>query len=340
MAACLLVSTRAGAGGGGDAGTSPQPQPLAASRPLPRPALPLTLPILCAVLPLFFPPPRCDVDIRKDLYAGVVLTGGTAGFQALRDRLEKEVADLAPQVGGVAESAPVRAAGRHVLPPLWPSLTYPSQPFHSFVSALFAYCRWPRSRWCAPPTLWSGGTACGSAAPSWPRWAPSSRCTLRCAALCAVLVHSACAACGRGEGRSARGHGGPELGPAYAAAAPTPPDPHTRNLNTHSKHRCGCPRQSIASTEQGSSTKRRREAARATGGAWERLPRGEPQRHRTLAQTTGVGQRLCGPCSLRMPCLPSSPRTVLHGTGQCYCKTSPKLEREGQGAGGCEAHGT
>ena len=47
------------------------------------------------------PAPRCDVDIRKDLYAGVVLTGGTAGFAALRDRLEKEVADLAPQMAKV-----------------------------------------------------------------------------------------------------------------------------------------------------------------------------------------------------------------------------------------------
>ncbi len=53
------------------------------------------------------PPPgaRCDVDIRKDLYGGVVLTGGTAGFVALRDRLEKEVTDLAPQMAKVKASA-------------------------------------------------------------------------------------------------------------------------------------------------------------------------------------------------------------------------------------------
>lgn len=46
-------------------------------------------------------PRRCDVDIRKDLYGGIVLTGGTAGFVALRDRLEKEVTDLAPQMAKV-----------------------------------------------------------------------------------------------------------------------------------------------------------------------------------------------------------------------------------------------
>lgn len=47
------------------------------------------------------PVPRCDVDVRKDLYGNVVLTGGTAGFAGLRDRLEKELADLAPQMAKV-----------------------------------------------------------------------------------------------------------------------------------------------------------------------------------------------------------------------------------------------
>ncbi len=41
------------------------------------------------------------MDVRKDLYGGLVLTGGTAGFAALRDRLEKEVAELAPQMAKV-----------------------------------------------------------------------------------------------------------------------------------------------------------------------------------------------------------------------------------------------
>ncbi|KAL4856209.1 Actin-related protein 4 [Chlorella vulgaris] len=44
---------------------------------------------------------QCDVDVRKDLYGGLVLTGGTAGFAALRDRLEKEVSELAPQMAKV-----------------------------------------------------------------------------------------------------------------------------------------------------------------------------------------------------------------------------------------------
>lgn len=55
---------------------------------------------------------KCDVDIRKDLYGGVVLTGGTAGFAALRDRLEKEVADLAPQMAKVKVICPANSVER------------------------------------------------------------------------------------------------------------------------------------------------------------------------------------------------------------------------------------
>lgn len=55
---------------------------------------------------------KCDVDIRKDLYAGVILTGGTAGFATLRDRLEKEVADLAPQMAKVKVVCPANAVER------------------------------------------------------------------------------------------------------------------------------------------------------------------------------------------------------------------------------------
>lgn len=63
-------------------------------------------------LPL--PPSRCDVDVRKDLYNNVVLTGGTAGFAGLRERLEKELADLAPQMAKVkasGSSSPTAACG-------------------------------------------------------------------------------------------------------------------------------------------------------------------------------------------------------------------------------------
>jgi actin, other eukaryote len=39
----------------------------------------------------------CDVDIRKDIYKNVVLSGGTSMFPGLADRLQKELIPLAPE---------------------------------------------------------------------------------------------------------------------------------------------------------------------------------------------------------------------------------------------------
>lgn len=39
---------------------------------------------------------RCDVDIRKDLYANTVLSGGSTMFPGIADRIQKEMAALAP----------------------------------------------------------------------------------------------------------------------------------------------------------------------------------------------------------------------------------------------------
>ncbi|PRW20870.1 Actin-related 4 [Chlorella sorokiniana] len=55
---------------------------------------------------------KCDVDVRKDLYGNVVLTGGTAGFAGLRERLEKELADLAPQMAKVKVVCPTNTVER------------------------------------------------------------------------------------------------------------------------------------------------------------------------------------------------------------------------------------
>merc|ERR1712048_814867 len=40
---------------------------------------------------------KCDVDIRKDLYANTVLSGGTTMFTGIADRMEKEMKAEAPQ---------------------------------------------------------------------------------------------------------------------------------------------------------------------------------------------------------------------------------------------------
>merc|ERR1712046_570853 len=39
---------------------------------------------------------KCDVDIRKDLYANIVLSGGTTMFPGISERMSKEVTALAP----------------------------------------------------------------------------------------------------------------------------------------------------------------------------------------------------------------------------------------------------
>lgn len=44
---------------------------------------------------------KCDVDIRKDLYANTVLSGGTTMFPGIADRMQKEITALAPRYVGL-----------------------------------------------------------------------------------------------------------------------------------------------------------------------------------------------------------------------------------------------
>jgi len=39
---------------------------------------------------------KCDLDIRKDLYANVVMSGGTTMYPGIADRMQKEMTSLAP----------------------------------------------------------------------------------------------------------------------------------------------------------------------------------------------------------------------------------------------------
>ena len=39
---------------------------------------------------------KCDVDIRKDLYANIALSGGSTMFSGFSDRLQKEITQMAP----------------------------------------------------------------------------------------------------------------------------------------------------------------------------------------------------------------------------------------------------
>merc|ERR1719515_472264 len=49
---------------------------------------------------------KCDVDIRKDLYANVVLSGGTTMFLGIGERMTKELTALAPSTMKIKVVAP------------------------------------------------------------------------------------------------------------------------------------------------------------------------------------------------------------------------------------------
>jgi len=49
---------------------------------------------------------KCDVDIRKDLYANIVLSGGSTMYPGLQDRLTKEMTALAPPTMKIKVVAP------------------------------------------------------------------------------------------------------------------------------------------------------------------------------------------------------------------------------------------
>jgi len=49
---------------------------------------------------------KCDIDIRRDLYSNTVLSGGSTMFPGFADRIEKEVAALAPPTMKIKIIAP------------------------------------------------------------------------------------------------------------------------------------------------------------------------------------------------------------------------------------------
>ncbi|PNX54504.1 actin-101-like protein, partial [Trifolium pratense] len=49
---------------------------------------------------------KCDVDIRKDLYGNIVLSGGWTMFPGIADRMSKEITALAPSSMKIKVVAP------------------------------------------------------------------------------------------------------------------------------------------------------------------------------------------------------------------------------------------
>lgn len=49
---------------------------------------------------------KCDVDVRRELYKNIVLSGGTTMFPGIVERLSKEMSELAPPSIAVKVYAP------------------------------------------------------------------------------------------------------------------------------------------------------------------------------------------------------------------------------------------
>jgi len=49
---------------------------------------------------------KCDVDVRRDLYGNVVMSGGTTMYPGIADRLSKELTALAPSTMKIKVVAP------------------------------------------------------------------------------------------------------------------------------------------------------------------------------------------------------------------------------------------
>jgi len=49
---------------------------------------------------------KCDVDVRKELYNNIVMSGGTTMFNGIADRVNKEIVALAPSTMKIKVVAP------------------------------------------------------------------------------------------------------------------------------------------------------------------------------------------------------------------------------------------
>lgn len=62
---------------------------------------------------------KCDIDIRKDLYANNVMSGGTTMYPGIADRMQKEITALAPSTMKIKvrlEHEGPRCRSSHLLP--------------------------------------------------------------------------------------------------------------------------------------------------------------------------------------------------------------------------------
>jgi len=48
----------------------------------------------------------CDVDVRREMYANIILSGGTTMFEGIGERMNKEITALAPATMKIKVLAP------------------------------------------------------------------------------------------------------------------------------------------------------------------------------------------------------------------------------------------
>ena len=78
---------------------------------------------------------KCDIDIRKDLYANNVLSGGTTMYPGIADRMQKEITALAPS------TMKIKVRSRAISLSLLPYTLLHFSKLHSPTEALvFNYC--------------------------------------------------------------------------------------------------------------------------------------------------------------------------------------------------------
>ncbi|KAA6417091.1 MAG: hypothetical protein FRX49_12929 [Trebouxia sp. A1-2] len=104
---------------------------------------------------------KCDVDIRKDLYGNVVLSGGTTMFPGIADRMYKEITAHAPSSMKVIVDDIVCADHRHG------SIALHMQFADMFIVALpSVWTAVPQVKVVAPPerkySVWIGGSILAS----------------------------------------------------------------------------------------------------------------------------------------------------------------------------------
>ena len=80
---------------------------------------------------------KCDVDIRKDLYANTVLSGGTTMYPGIADRMQKEITALAPSTIKIKIIAPPERKVRPLIQALFTSFHFhDSNHFSLLISVL------------------------------------------------------------------------------------------------------------------------------------------------------------------------------------------------------------